>query len=160
MIIGYQVISSSGELFNKGPENLILSEATAKMQMIKAKENGLSYRVVAIFSGQIENPIFEIPLLSSIEQYKVLSVSTVHLSPLDRELLDDLSEDALFSDMYFRKDTGWFVRQKKNQRYFDSMNQMSTSLKSILTSVFESGYCMVEFDCDALEYRCFKTFKN
>ena len=84
---------------------------------------------------------------SSPEEYSVCAVSTGHLTQSDR---DALKEAALSNDpMIMKRLSGFFVKLYPHDISSNYHQDWSESLKNIICWVHESGYQMIEFDCDA-----------
>ena len=97
-------------------------------------------------------------MASSSDQYKTLGVSTSHLTIDDLKALEEIADD-LNCNMILSRDTGWFV--KLYDEPFDNFHKgMSESFNKILIGALSAGYRMVEFDCDATEYKTFKVFAH
>ena len=91
-------------------------------------------------------------LLNATEdQYRVIGISTDHLSREDRDYLESLAKDPAIG-MVMGRDTGWFLKLYEDLDLNLDYPAMSPSLQAIITCVHMAGFRMIEFDCDATSY--------
>lgn len=89
-------------------------------------------------------------LAATEDNYKVIGISTCHLSKADQVSLDELAQDEQ-CNMVMKRDTGWFVKLYEEKEYNDG-HAVSDNLKALLGFCFNAGYRMIEFDADASQY--------
>ena len=92
----------------------------------------------------------------SIEEYKVLVLSTEHLTQDDFDILDGM----IFTNMVMSRDTGYFVKLYSEQCYnTDAYEALSPSFAKIVQYASDNKFGMIEFDSDApAQPGLFKTF--
>ena len=82
------------------------------------------------------------------EEYKVVTLSTGHLTERDRDLLqeaaDDQDETMVISRVY-----GFFIKLYPDLEPSNFRHGHSESIKEIIRWAHSNGYRMIEFDCDA-----------
>ena len=109
-----------------------------------------------------------------MEEYKVLAISTSHLSKEDTSVFHSLSHHHLdaydhpFRHMVMARDTGWFIKLYDEADYNDLVTypqaigegmRFSPALHKIIMFAHSNGYRMIEFDRDAEEYpNLFETY--
>lgn len=93
----------------------------------------------------MEHTAIILPDLKSIETYAVVSMSTGHLTELDR---DALSEAAKNSDenLIFERDTGFFMKLMGPDSDHDLRHGHSLTLLRIIRWASSAGFGMIEFD--------------
>lgn len=107
-------------------------------------------------------------LVNTDDNYRVIGISTAHLSENDLALLEELvlieqRNDAL-DGMPFafvgKRNEGYLLKMYES---FDLENIKITlpqdSLYTIAQSALNAGYRMIEFDCDANVYDCFPCYQ-
>ena len=98
-------------------------------------------------------------LKNSLDQYKVIAISNVHIRQTDVERLTYLGEDPAVP-MVFSRDTGGFVKlypdTEGNKRVLEvDYPGFSEDFYNVLGKAKLAGFSMVEFDCDAEIYESF-----
>ncbi len=99
------------------------------------------------------------PLAASQDSYRVISISTAHLSPGDIIGLDSLANDSE-CQMVMKRDTGYFVKLYDDIETNNGFIGHSDSFDNIVINAYEAGYRMIEFDCDATIYACLPAFEE
>jgi hypothetical protein len=87
-------------------------------------------------------------LNKSEEQYKVVGISTGHLTVDDSFSLDKLSSDC-DCNIVMGRSTGWFIKLYDQKDQGQAYHGMSIQFITILNSAYEAGFRMVEFDSAA-----------
>ena len=87
------------------------------------------------------------------ETYRVLALSTGHLTQEDCQLLEGSS-----SQMIMKRDAGFFVKLYEDDFLIPYEECYSETFKDIIRWAHQSGYRMIEFDCDAAELDKFTIF--
>jgi hypothetical protein len=96
--------------------------------------------------------------LSNVDdQYRVIGVSTAHLSESDRSMLETLSTNP-DCNMVMGQESGWFIKLYEEPENNTGYAGMSDNFHQLLNKVHESGYRMVEFNCDADVHEALPTF--
>lgn len=86
--------------------------------------------------------------LPGLETYRVVALSTKHLSHQDCSELRHLTHGPEEYGMVLARDTGWFI--KLYEELDSSMDIVTnSSLRHIIKWAHSHGFRMVEFDCDA-----------
>ncbi len=149
-IIGYQVQNHNGEQWAKRSSQEVLTENTALTDLQEAKEKrpGERWGLIAISCGDIREPSLEAPLSSTAEQYRVLMVSTAHLSKSDCVAIQKLAEDCK-CNMIMGRDTGWYVKLFDDPTSNQDYEGMSENFHTLLRAVLAAGFMMIEFDSAA-----------
>lgn len=86
---------------------------------------------------------------SGYESYKVIALSTAHISCDDSENLMDMADSSDYG-MIMSRDSGFFIKlysESESNHY----KELSDAANLILSWAFNQGARMVEFDCDAGE---------
>jgi len=92
-----------------------------------------------------------------MEEYKVLAISTCHITIKDSATLNKKSK-GLGKHMILSRDTGWFIKLYEELEY-NLKSEFSPSLIKIITFAHGNGYKMIELDADATEYpKLFEVF--
>jgi hypothetical protein len=84
-------------------------------------------------------------IANSAESYKVLALSTGHITKEDTDALNAAAADPE-ENMVMKRDTGWFIKL-----YYvpDISDQHSPAIKLIIKLAVNAGFQMIEFDGDA-----------
>ena len=97
----------------------------------------------------------KIHLLNAAETYKVIALSTAHISKEDAAALDAAAADPE-ENMVMKRSTGWFIKlyweQDSNDQETKNRNRrhgVSAEIKDLLSMAANAGFQMVEFDSDA-----------
>lgn len=98
-------------------------------------------------------------LTSTRDQYKVIGVSTAHLTTSDMLELTAISFSDTGNSMVFSRDSGFIQKLFKEQEY-NTNPSMSDSYNHILKTIHEAGFLMVEFDSAAEIHSCFQEFEH
>lgn len=167
MIIGYQIEDKLGRNWHdnidhaSGPKT-VLTENTAvsSLQTLKERYPERGFRMFAVLKDDIVGPFFEWELSASEDQYKVIGISTGHLSEEDKIKLNEMAHNSNCG-MVTGRDTGWFIKLYNETEYnTDLFSGFSEQAKKLLDTVHKSGFTMVEFDNDATVYEAFKLFEQ
>lgn len=167
MIIGYQIEDKFGRNWHdnidlaQGPRT-VLTENTAvsSLKMLRERYPERGFRMFAVLKDDIVGPFFEWELSASEDQYKVIGISTGHLSEEDKIKLNEMAHNSNCG-MVTGRDTGWFIKLYNETEYnTDLFSGFSEQAKKLLDTVYKSGFTMVEFDCDATVYEVFKLFEQ
>jgi hypothetical protein len=95
-------------------------------------------------------------LLASKDTYKVISISTSHISNEDRIKLDVYSNDKN-CNMIMNRDSGWFIKLYDDESANEE-HGLSAPLTTLLNVCLNLGFRMIEFDCDATVYESLASF--
>ncbi len=95
--------------------------------------------------------------LSSIETYKVVAISTGHISERDAKLLTEAAESGE-DDMVMARPTGFFIKFVDSPESDDCRHGESDEIKNIILWAKAHGFQMIEFDSDATVYDQFPEF--
>ncbi len=94
-------------------------------------------------------------LEKSIDQYRVVCLSTGHVTDTDREVLEDLARNRK-ENMIMGREYGWFIKLYEDEA--TRFEGVSEHVHHILDAAFNAGFRMVEFDRDAKIYNTLPTF--
>lgn len=168
--MGFQAISiSSGEhwlckeVIEKLKTNTLFSDVvlTQESAMQSVKEASLSmsgtWKMVAVCKGDIETPVYEQKLMCAEDQYKVIGISTAHLTMDDKSLLSHLAQRDDTS-MCMERDTGFFIKLYDELTCYEE-STYSENILNIVKLAIEAGFRMIEFDGDASEMRNLPLFE-
>jgi hypothetical protein len=84
---------------------------------------------------------------NDIETYRVMAISSGHLTFEDTQLLD-YKANHYAENMVMGRDTGFFMKLYEKDQCNDD-DSYSESLKDIIRYAVTHGFRMIEFDCDA-----------
>ena len=94
---------------------------------------------------------------ASFEEYKVVAMSTSHLTEEDRDLLVEAVNDA--DQMVLERETGFFIKLFDEEVPHNYRHGHSETIKDIIRWAHDSGYRMIEFDSDAEVLNQFPVFE-
>jgi len=99
----------------------------------------------------------EMPDPSQIETYKVVALSTGHLTIEDRDALQAAADD-IEETMVMGRSTGFFIKLYDLADSDDLRHGHSESIKRIVQWAKGLGFQMIEFDRDADTLPCFPVY--
>ncbi|WP_305843182.1 hypothetical protein [Photobacterium leiognathi] len=115
-----------------------------------------------------ENSIEKNELSNANDQYRVIGISTEHLSTNDMAYLDHIArmendENAAWDGVPFafvgKRQEGYFVKMYEQLDFENSKITLpQDQLQHIALTALKAGYRMIEFDCDADSYEQFKSY--
>ena len=91
------------------------------------------------------------PFLSARDTYRVVAVSTGHLTSSDMRYLEGVSKyvvDTERDNMVMARDTGWFIKLYDEPEYNQRVG-LSIAANELLKLAHMAGFKMVEFDSEA-----------
>jgi len=91
------------------------------------------------------------------ESYKVVVLSTSHLSKKDVEALDHAISDG--DNMVLKRMTGFFIKLYPSNTASNFRHGHSESIKKLISWALNKGYQMIEFDCDGNLVPQFPTYE-
>lgn len=83
-----------------------------------------------------------------VEEYKVVALSTGHLTEADRDALADAINDG--DHMVLQRESGFFLKLYEENTCLNLCHGHSESIKEIIQWAHKAGYLMLEFDADAM----------
>lgn len=90
------------------------------------------------------------PFLSARDTYRVVAVSTGHLTSSDMRYLESVSvREPNRDNMIMSRDSGWFIKLYDEDDMYNHREGLSIAANEILRLAYMAGYRMVEFDSDA-----------
>lgn len=101
-----------------------------------------------------------VELQQSDDSYKVIGISTAHLTPFDLSMLAKVVGERS-SNMITQRDTGFFVKLYGTE--VDSglpYGPLSDSFYQLVSQVQAAGFGMIEFDADATQYDSLATYEH
>lgn len=84
---------------------------------------------------------------SAREEYKVVAISTGHLTLEDRDALTEAVNNG--NQMILQRDYGFFFKLYGEELESNFNHVNSKTINEIVAWAFNEGYQMIEFDCDA-----------
>ena len=105
----------------------------------------------------MSTPNFELPEPSQIEAYRVVALSTGHLTIEDRDALQDAADDAE-ETMVMSRSSGFFIKLCDLADEGDLRHGHSESIKRIIQWAKGLGFQMIELDMDADTLPCFPIY--
>ena len=82
---------------------------------------------------------------SPIEEYKVVAMSTAHLTEEDRDALVDAANDG--DQMVLQSQNDFFIKLNTEESQSNYRHGHSETIKDIIRWAHQSGYRMIEFQC-------------
>lgn len=104
-----------------------------------------------------ETHAFQLPDPSEIETYRVVAMSTGHLTEGDRDSLTEAASDRA-ENMVMVRPTGFFIKLYDLADSDDLRHGESEELKRIIQWAKGCGFQLIEFDEAANEISAFPTF--
>lgn len=94
-----------------------------------------------------------------IEKYSVVAMSTAHLTEMDSKALSIAAKDSE-ENMVMERSTGYFIKlyQGDDSKCSNFRHGHSDAIQDIIQWAINSGYGMIEFDCDAPTLSLFPVF--
>jgi len=94
--------------------------------------------------------------IAPTEDYKVVVLSTAHLTEEDRDALAEAVADG--EQMVLQRETGFYLKLYPEDTPDNFRHGHSDSIKNIIRWAHQAGYRMIEFDCDAAVMQGFPVF--
>lgn len=137
--------------FDKNKVSVVLAALRHFQGAIEAGED-LSYLsdIVDLDSlnhHEIDPLCEEINLGRAEEHYQVVAMSTGHLTEKDRDALAEAVSDG--DQMALQRQSGFFLKLFDEESPRNYRHGHSETIKDIIRWAHQSGYRMIEFDCDA-----------